>query len=841
MGSGATAVVAGEAGVGKTTVLRAFCDDVAGGTRTLWGACDPLSAPRPLGALHDMAADDRSLMDLLDTSLDRHDLFTRVLARLRQPILMVVEDVHWADGATLDLLRFIARRVTTTRSLLVATFRDDEVTVDHPLRPVLGDLASSDGCHRLQVAPLSAAGVARLARGQPLDPARLHRMTGGNPFFVTEVLAAPTWTVPPTVADAVLARAHRLSDAARCLLDLVSTSPRGLEVALLADLLDDVTPRLDECVTSGVLLVVGATVTFRHELARLAVYDAAPPGRRLDDHRRLLEALERLPGTDPAHLAHHAEAAGDGRRVLRYAPVAAAEASRSGAHRSAADQYGRAVAVARRHAPEEVAPLMERWVDERRSFDAPDTQVELRTELVELWREVGDQRRVGETLVHLAGAVWEAGRCDDARELAAESVEMLETLGPGPELAAAYAERGRVAMLARDVPEALDWGTRAIELATRVDASWALMHALNTVGCTRIVADEDVTGVEALTRSLALAREAGDDRGAALAMSNLGSGLGEIRAYELARRHLQDTIAFARDRDMDASAGYATAWLARLCVEQGRWKEADDHIEAALAYRHCAVIVPIVALTAQGRLRARRGDPDADTSLAEAWELAVATGELQRLWPVAAARAEAAWLCGGPDAIPGLVGPTFALATELGVGWAMGELAFWLWRTGALAEPPDGVARPFALQMAGGWAEAGAAWAELGCPYERADALADGDESAMRQALDIFTSLGADPAADRLRHHLRSRGVSDVPSRPRGPTRSAPGQLTRRQLEVLTLVADGRTDAAIAGQLFISPKTVGHHVSAILRKLDVRTRTEAAATARHMGILDHQE
>lgn len=834
-GSGAMAFVAGEAGVGKSSLVRRFCDGLGAGVRTLWGACDPLSAPPPLGALRDMASRDRRLTSLFDASGDRHDLFSRILTGLQHPTVMVIEDVHWADDATLDLLRYLGRRVTTTRSLVVVTFREDELSADHVLRPVLGDVATADGCHRLQVPPLSLTAVAELAHGRPLDPDRLHRMTGGNPFFVTEVLAAPSWTVPPTVADAVLARARSLTAPARRLLDLVSTSPRGLEVSLLAGLLDDAATRLDECVTWGVLLVVDGIAMFRHELARLAVYDAAPAGQCFDDHLNLLTALERDARTDPARLAHHADAVGDHERVLRYAPVAGDEASCRGAHRSAADQYGRAVAMAERHEPAQLAPLMERWVDERRSVDPPDTQVELRTRPVDLWRRAGDHRRAGEALVHLSGVVWESGRCDDAGRLAAEAVHTLEELGPGPELAAAYAERGRIAMLARDAPEALRWGTRAIDLGTRVGASWALMHALNTVGSTRIVADADVTGVGDLTRSLELALAAGDDRGASLALSNLGSGLAEIRAYQLARHHLQDAVTFARDRDMDATAGYATAWLARISVEQGRWTEAAEHAEAALGYRHCAVIVPIVALTAQGRLRTRRGDRDADAPLAEAWDLAEATGELQRLWPVAAARAEAAWLRGEGETIPELVGSTFQLATDLGVGWAIGDLAYWLWRAGVLDEPPGGAARPFALQMAGDWTEAAGAWAELGCPYEQADALAGGDEPAMRQALDSFIRLGAEPAADRLRHQLRELGAYDIPARPRASTRTAPGQLTRRQLEVLALVAKGCSDADIAERLFISPKTAGHHVSAILRTLGVRSRTEAAAAARQLG------
>jgi DNA-binding CsgD family transcriptional regulator len=248
----------------------------------------------------------------------------------------------------------------------------------------------------------------------------------------------------------------------------------------------------------------------------------------------------------------------------------------------------------------------------------------------------------------------------------------------------------------------------------------------------------------------------------------------------------------------------------------------------------------IVALTVLGRLRARRGDPDADSALAEAWELAVDTGELQRLWPVAAARAEHAWLTGRPDAVPGLVAEPFQLARRIGHPWAVGELAFWLWRAGALdltAGPPDGVARPYALQIAGDWRAAAEAWQRLGCPYEQAVALADGDtETDLLAALDLLERLGARPAADAVASRLRELGVTRLPRRHRRATLANPAGLTARELEVLGLLGAGLRNADIAGRLHIAEKTVDHHVSAILAKLGVRSRRDAARVAAARGI-----
>jgi DNA-binding CsgD family transcriptional regulator len=171
-------------------------------------------------------------------------------------------------------------------------------------------------------------------------------------------------------------------------------------------------------------------------------------------------------------------------------------------------------------------------------------------------------------------------------------------------------------------------------------------------------------------------------------------------------------------------------------------------------------------------------------------------------------------------------------ACAAGLRWAIGELGSWLAHAGGLARLPENAAPPYRLP----WRAAAEAWRQLGCPYEQADALADGDEAAMREALAIFMRLGAEPAADKLREKMRRAGVKRVPARPRASTRTAPAQLTRRELEVLELVERALSNAEIARTLFISERTAVHHVSAILRKLGVGTRGEAAVAARKMGI-----
>lgn len=223
-GRGGLVFLGGEAGVGKTALVEAFRDTVPDTVQVAVGACDSLSAPRPLGPLADMA-DTLGLEGRLGPQTERTEVFQAILALLNTPAsprLLVFEDVHWADEATLDLLRFLGRRLGSTRALLIATYRDEEVGSQHPLRTVLGDLATSGAVRRMALTPLSQSAVRRLAEGSALDAERLHYQTGGNPFFVTEILAAGSETIPVTVRDAVLARVSRLAPAGRAVLEAAS-------------------------------------------------------------------------------------------------------------------------------------------------------------------------------------------------------------------------------------------------------------------------------------------------------------------------------------------------------------------------------------------------------------------------------------------------------------------------------------------------------------------------------------------------------------------------------------------------------------------------------------------
>jgi DNA-binding CsgD family transcriptional regulator len=832
-GRGRLVLVAGEAGIGKTALVRRFSETLPSRARVLWGSCDPSSLPRPLGPLIDVAAAlDEGFEQSLDLEAPRGQLFAALRDILAASThVLVVEDAHWADDATLDLLCYLGRRLHAIRSLVVATYRDDEIGPRHPLRIVLGDLSTS-GAARLTLQPLSREAVGALAAKSGRDPHELHRRTGGNPFFVTEALAADDEALPPTLRHAILARAARLTPSGRRALEAAAVLGPRFAPALLAamDVDDD---SFEESLRAGALVRDAGLVAFRHELSREAILETLAPARAVELNRKALAARRGL-AADPdsaATLADHAEAAGDGAAVLEFAPRAARRASELRSHREAAAQYERALRWASALPPAERAVLYE-----SRSYECYLTNqfveaLSARERALDIWRELRDSIHVGESHRWLSRLSWFLGKNEDAERHARQSLAILEALAPGPPLAWAYANLAQLHVLACRAREAEDWGNRAITLAERLGEREVLCHALNSVGLARWDRETDDTGEALLERSLALALEMQREDQVSRAYANLASRSVGLLKLGDARRRLEAGLAYCSEHDLDSIRLYLLGWLATCDFWEGRYAQATALAEGVLQDPRLPAASRVQPLVVLGRVRVRRGMARAWEVLDEARALAAETGEMQRLCPVAAARAEAAWLAGDLARVREEVRPTFELALERD-HLSVGELSFWLWRADALHDPPARAARQYRLQMQGEARAAAECWRGIGAPYEAATALADlDDEDALRDAHETFEALGAAPMADRLRRRLRARGFRNLRQRPRASTRANPSGLTARELEVLRLVAEGLRNPEIAERLCVSARTVDHHVSSLLGKLGARTRSEAAARA----------
>jgi DNA-binding CsgD family transcriptional regulator/tetratricopeptide (TPR) repeat protein len=845
---GRVVLVGGEAGVGKTALLRRFCERCGKAARILWGGCDPLFTPLPLGPFLDVAdVTGGDLEDLVVGGARPYEVIRALSAELRMqtPTVLVLEDLHWADEATLDVLRLLARRAEMVPALVVATYRDDELDRSHPLRIVLGELMPDRSTNRLGLTPLSPAAVAKLAEPHSVEADELYRRTGGNPFFVTEVLAAGDDQIPPTVREAVLARAARLSAAARAVLEAVAVASSRVELSLLELLTGDVADGLEECLGSGMLRTEAGGVAFRHELARLAIEESLPPNRRIAFHRKALAALAAPPSGAPdvARLAHHAQAAQDTEAVLKYVPAAAARAASVGAHREAAALYARAARFM--DEPSARADLLDGQAREAYLTGDFAEAFEACSEALACHRAVGAVRKEATSLGLHSRLLWYLGRDEDAIAAAKAAIALLETLPPGRELGVAYANLSEIAMNSGDAQQAIASGRRAIELARQIGDEETAGHAAVNVGAIEAL-DGDPAGTDKLEQTLKAAIGAGFEELAARAFTFLVLAAVRRRSFAVLDLYLARGIDYCNERDLGTWRQYLVALGARADLDRGRWSDAAAGAARVLRTARTQAPAPALARSVLALVRARRGDPGADDALNHIVRPDDASTGLLQAAPaaplpskmyMAAARAEVAWLKGEPATVAAATEAALDNAVRAREPWIVGELAYWRWRAGHREPTPPSAAEPYAAAIAGDWRRAAELWRELGCPYEAALALADADEEEpLRRALEELQRLEARPAAAIVARRLRERGARGLPRGPRATTRKNPANLTAREIEVLGLVAQGLRNAQIAERLVLSEKTIDHHVSAILRKLNVRTRGEASAQAVNLGL-----
>lgn len=837
-GRGGMLIVSGESGAGKTAFVESFVEDWVRDERLLWGVCDPLPTPRPLGPIRDLAHRLASgSRDLLESSDVPYDIFAALHDDLcTAPSVLVLDDLHWADQGTIDLLRFVLRRISQTRSLVVGIVRDDEVGANHRMRELLGDVARSPRADSLLIPPLSVQAVESLVGERTVDPAWLHEVTGGNAFFVLEMLDHVGDDLPTNVRDAVLGRTFGLDPAAWDLLNLLTCSPGVIPDYLLADL--GVTlPASRALAGAGLIRRSARGVAFRHDLCRLAVRSVIPPGAEPRLHRRLIDAYEASGNVDPAVLTHHALGAGDVVRIRRYARDAGIVAARSGAHTQATQFFTIAVEQAGALDQADEADLLERLAWEFYLTDQLADAIAACQRAMRMRQTIGQPAAVSANHHSLSVYQWYNADRDQAEGHAAEAMSVLDPDADDPEqvvqLGHAFAMQAYLAVQATDLDRAKPLIARAREIAERSGDS-DLMIRVRLIENYSVVLNGDDSGRDEILAILNSGPKHINELYSG-GWSNITYFDVEQRRLDVAAELLDISIPLMHEHDLPICRVWQMGSRARLQLMVGEWDDAaadaDRLLEfptAPLARTWPSLIGAVVQMRKNGTGSARLDD---------AWKLARQFSEPIRMLPVAAAIVELSWITGELDLRLSecqelLSGPT------AGLEWSRGELAVWLRRLGKGVDVV-GVAEPYRLLLDGAYEEAADDFHRRSMPYDAALALVDsGTPAHAARALDILDRLGANEVATKVRRDLKSRGQSVVPARRRAATLANPAGLTARQVEVLCLLNEGLTNVELAEKLFLSVKTVDHHVSAILTKLDVTKRRDAVRKARDLGLLD---
>jgi len=830
---GKVVLIRGEAGIGKSSLVREFAAASREDADVYYGACDDLLIPQPLGPFWDIARDEPSLREPVGAG-DRPRALETVMQLLsgRRPSILILEDTHWADEATLDAIRYLGRRIARTNGLMVLTYRDSEADYDHPLRGVFGDIPAQDVV-RVHLDGLSLAAVATIVGDTGLDPHVVLDATRGNPFLAREMSLATRGEVPASLHDSVFARVGKLSISAQEALKTLSVIPEPIprtDALRLAGVREE---HLDECEQYGLLEIDRDRLAFRHELIRRTIEAGLSERERLARNRIVLAGLPEA--THPCLLIHCAAKADDVDRLLDLAPRSARYAAATGSHIQAVEDFRELGPHLDRISATDLGPLLEDWAGEEFLVDEIEEADRLAIRARDHYRSLDDRSAESRVLAQAAHFCENAGDRARAEALAQEAVDVLGSDPAGPDLARALEVNAYLQMMAGNVSAVPELVARTLEAGGPGIDENILIRSLNHSGIVANIAnypDGRADLDEARSRA-----EAGEQwYEECRALFNHAWAAAEFHDLPIASDYAQRGIVSAVRHELPGLEGYAKAMYARVLDLTGAWAEASD---LAREVQEAAAITQMVALPVIGVIEARRGRPQARSVLTRAWQMSEASDEMQRLAPTAIAIGEYGWISGTELVGPERLATVMAAGLDLGFRWSPGKIAFWLWKREHLTVAPDGIADPYRALIEGDATAAATMFEARGLPYEHALALAHGSEAMQLEALEALEVLGATAVAARLRGVLRERGVA-VPRGRSHDTRRHSAGLTARQAEVLELLDEQLSNTEIADRLFISPRTAENHVAAVLDKLDVSTRDEAVAQARSEGLLQSE-
>jgi len=841
-GEGRCVFLSGEAGIGKTSLIKTFCNEIKNRCNIYQGICDALFTPRPLAPLYDVLLQmGKSIPESNIDSTNRTAFFTNFYQELNDRTevnLVVFEDIHWADEATLDFIKFFARRISQLKCLFILTYRDTEIHFGHPLRNIMGQL-NPDSFMRIELQPLSRQAVGKMAEERGYNGEDVYRITNGNPFYVTEILASYSEGVPDNIKDSILSVYNKMNEKTKHVWQILSVLPTAFEMNYLDKMDASYLPAVQNCIDSKILVVDKGRILFKHELYRRTIESSLSPLARIALNKKILDLLlESFEENDaPERIIHHAKNANEYELVVKYAPMAARQAASVGAHIEAARLYLTAIEYYQDNDEDTLLQFYESYAYECYLTNQAKEAIIYTNRALDIWKKKNDIEKIGNSMRLLSRLWWWSGNWHRAENFAKEAIEILESQPSSKAKAMAYSNLAQLKMLTEKLDECLYWGEKAIAIARELNDEETLSHALNNVGTVQMTQGSMEKGNELLQQSLAIALKNSYNEHAARAYTNLGCNSVMLKNYKEAEKLFEEGIRYSEDRDLDAWSSYMMSWTARLKLETGCWKEASNIAEILLKNENQTPIIRIIVLVIAATIKMRRGEEDALRQLMDAKTMASQSMESQRILPVLSAILEYEWITGSMVIDNELLDAVKTKVVSSDTVYGNGEFVFWLKKARKQTLTVKKMEENYNADSPTSALKAATFWERAGSPYQQALVLFETNDENKRKAISIVQRLGATAVYERMKFEMRRSGIKNIPRGIRKATQSNPEFLTERELDVLRLLQEGLHNKEIAARLFISAKTVDHHISAILYKLEVNSRTKAVHEATKLGII----
>jgi DNA-binding CsgD family transcriptional regulator len=841
-GEGRCILLTGEAGIGKTSLVKNFSGRKKKMCKTYSGTCDALFTPRPLAPLYDILLQMHGDIPKNIVNInDRVGLFTGFLHQLenqKETTLIVIEDIHWADEATMDFIKFFARRITKFHCLFILTYRDTEIDSQHPLRHVLGQVPP-DSFVRLQLTPLSRYAVEKMAIEKGYKGEDVYSISGGNPFYVNEILASYSVGVPDNIKDSILSSYNGLDEKTKQVWQMLSVLPTGLEIKYLEKMEPSYTTKIHSGIDLKILILKENLIFFKHELYRRTIEASLSPFLRIELNKKILALFQENfeQNGEIERIIHHAKNANAYEVVTHYSPIAARKAAAIGAHVEALRLYLSAIENYQGDDPDTLIQFYEAYAYECYLTSQLKEAIVYTIRSLDLLKRKNDVGRIGNCMRFLSWLYLFDGNRAKSESYGRQSIDAFADQPPSKAKAMAYANMGRLKAMSNEKEECILWNEKATAMAEELADEETLCYAWNSLGTILSkIHSSRIKGFEFLHKSLRLALKNNYEEYTVHAYANLVGTAVVTKDYLLAKKMLEEGIQFCEDRDLDLGTKYLSVFKARMYLETGLWKEAYNIANNFLTNEEQVSLIEIVLLVSAATIKMRRGDSDALPQLLEAKEKAFETGRLDRILPAITALLEYEWIMNRRFADQADIDYVINAMELRGNIYENSAFAYWLLKARKQRLPLDDLYEGFRINDKTTAIKAASLWKQLGCPYEQALALFQGDDNNKREAILIIQELGADAVYNKLKFEMRSSGIKSIPRGIRKNTRSNPAHLTERELDVLQLLKEGMQNKEIGSKLFISAKTVDNHIGSIFFKLSVHSRAKAIEQATQLQI-----